>query len=104
ISLLRTTDGACCLPPLATPPLPFSSPFFFLIIRPPPQPPLFPYTTLFRSPSALTPSPAPLLSPSSSLRTLMSARSSCVPPPVRTKNFGALNCQEKLLFKTEKNA
>src|SRR5215216_7543975 len=33
--------------------------FFFLMIRRPPRSTLFPYTTLFRSPSAVTRSPAP---------------------------------------------
>src|SRR5688500_20411555 len=30
-------------------PLPFHFYIFFLLLRPPPRPPLFPYTTLFRS-------------------------------------------------------
>src|SRR3712207_7786527 len=33
--------------------------FFFLMIRRPPRSTLFPYTTLFRSPTAPSPSPAP---------------------------------------------
>src|ERR1019366_1538662 len=37
--------------------LPF---FFFLMIRRPPRSTLFPYTTLFRSPSELSPIPAPV--------------------------------------------
>src|SRR5207253_9846900 len=34
----------------------FSFPFFFLLLRPPPRSTLFPYTTLFRSPTARCPS------------------------------------------------
>src|SRR2546421_5686329 len=36
-----------------------SSVFFFLMIRRPPRSTLFPYTTLFRSPCAFRPEPAP---------------------------------------------
>src|SRR5688572_17379717 len=32
------------------------SPYFFILLRSPPTPTLFPYTTLFRSPAASTPS------------------------------------------------
>src|SRR2546421_11112692 len=39
-------DDLLCCSPLV---LSRRSVFFFLIIRPPPRPPLFPYTTLFRS-------------------------------------------------------
>src|SRR5262249_60347728 len=35
--------------PLLSPPAPPPSSFFFLRLPPPPTPPLFPYTTLFRS-------------------------------------------------------
>src|SRR2546427_5908625 len=55
--------------------------FFFLMIRRPPRSTLFPYTTLFRSPAARLPLPAPTRARSGSARDTGPAYPACRATP-----------------------